>query len=217
MPLQNSVKPNGELVATPVRGTMMGNRGGKFHRDDQTLGKRRWASTHWICCDLHWKDAHHEPMGQGYTSLFFLDEVTALSAGHRPCFFCRRKEAKAFLGERKVGDFDQQLHAERVASKSPLRPSGTSPARGEDLDITCSPLAGKLSEGLRGALPNGTMFEQDGNFYALKNHRLLRWSFSGYTSAISLRPMNLLTPPSIIAILQKFYQPRWHESAHQWD
>ncbi len=98
---------------------MMGNRGGKFHREDKTLGKRRWASTHWICCELHWKDQYHEPMGQGYTSLFFLDEVTALAAGHRPCFFCRRQEAKKFLCERKVGEFDRQLHTERVASKNP--------------------------------------------------------------------------------------------------
>ena len=53
---------------------MMGNRGGKFHRDDKTLGRRRWATHHWICCELYWKGQHHEPMGQGYTSLFVLDE-----------------------------------------------------------------------------------------------------------------------------------------------
>ena len=81
---------------------MMGNRGGKFHRDDKTLGKRRWASQHWICCDMHYKDMKHEAMGKGYTSLFFLDEVTALAAGHRPCFFCRRADAKSFIGGRKV-------------------------------------------------------------------------------------------------------------------
>jgi hypothetical protein len=91
MPLQNRVNPFGEIVATPVRGTMMGNRGGKSHRDDRTLGKRRWTSRHWICCDIHYKNKQHDPMGKYYTSLFFLDEVTALAAGHRPCFFCRRK------------------------------------------------------------------------------------------------------------------------------
>jgi hypothetical protein len=224
MPLQNRVKPNGEIVATPERGTMMGNRGGKFHHDDQTLGKRRWASTHWICCDLKWKDQHHEPMGQGYTSLFFLDEVTALSAGHRPCFYCRRQEAKKFLGDVKVKEFDQQLHTERVA-KSPLRPSGTSPSRAEGgRKLMRSPnLLGELSEGLRGslphaiALPNGTMFERDSTFFALKNQCLLLWSFSGYTKSIPFTPMKVLTPPSIIAILQSGYEPRWHESAKQWD
>ena len=92
MPLQNRVDPWGEIRAVPERGTMLGNRGGRFHRDDRSLGKRRWASHHWICCELHYRDMHHEAMGKGYTSLFFLDEVTALAAGHRPCFFCRRKE-----------------------------------------------------------------------------------------------------------------------------
>src|SRR5436189_117894 len=31
MPLQNRVTPEGEIVATPHRGLMMGNRGGCFH------------------------------------------------------------------------------------------------------------------------------------------------------------------------------------------
>ena len=126
MTLQNRVDPWGRLHAVPERGTLLGNRGGKFHRDGQTLGRRRWASHHWICCELHYKDMHHEPMGHGYTSLFFLDEVTALAAGHRPCFFCRRVEAKAFLGDRRVEDFDRQLHAERL--KLPL-PKGEGGAR----------------------------------------------------------------------------------------
>ena len=97
MPLQNRCDPFGELIATSARGTMMGNRGGKFHRDDRTLGGRRWSSRHWICCDLHYKNKQHDAMGRYYTSVFFLDEVTALAAGHRPCFFCRRKEAQHFL------------------------------------------------------------------------------------------------------------------------
>jgi hypothetical protein len=224
MPLQNRVKPNGELVATPERGTMMGNRGGKFHRDDQTLGKRRWASTHWICCDLHWRNAHHEPMGQGYTSLFFLDEVTALAAGHRPCFYCRRKEAKKFLGNVKVREFDQHLHAEREASKNPhppfghLLPSQEGREKANASAFSRAPSHGRRSrQGDEGSWPQGTMFEIDNNFYALKNQRLLRWSFSGYTKSIAVTDGIVLTPPSIIAILQSGYEPRWHESAKQWD
>ena len=31
-----------------------------------------------------------------YTELFFLDEATALAAGHRPCFECRRTDAQHF-------------------------------------------------------------------------------------------------------------------------
>ncbi len=169
---------------------MMGNRGGKFHRDDKTLGKRRFASTHWICCELHWKGAHHEPMGQGYTSLFFLDEVTALSAGHRPCFFCRRTEAKAFLGEQKVGPFDEALHRQRLAGAH------------------------------EGVPAEGSMVEIEGKPYALKGGKLLRWTPSGYQAAMALpaqRQFKVLTPPLITAILAKGYQPRWHSSAQHWD
>jgi hypothetical protein len=190
MTLQNRVDPWGILHATPERGTMMGNRGGKFHRPDQSLGKRRWASTHWICCDMHYKNMKHEAMGPGYTSLFFLDEVTALSAGHRPCFFCRRKDANAFLGDMRVGEFDLKLHAERISP----------PSAGEIID--------------------GTMIEYLGNAYAVKNQNLLLWSFAGYTSAIPRAHVAnaiTLTPPSIIAILKSGYKPRWHESADQWD
>jgi hypothetical protein len=47
-PLQNRVDPYGELFATPARGAPMGNRGGRLHRSDRTLGRRRWASKQWI-------------------------------------------------------------------------------------------------------------------------------------------------------------------------
>src|SRR5436853_817264 len=96
MTLQNRVDPFGELIAVPARGTLFGNRGGHFHRDDRTLSKRRWASRQWICCVLSFKGRHREVWRDGYTELFFLDEVTALAAGHRPCFECRRADAKAF-------------------------------------------------------------------------------------------------------------------------
>jgi hypothetical protein len=167
---------------------MMGNRGGKFHRDDKTLGKRRWATYHWICCDMHYKNMKHEAMGKGYTSLFFLDEVTALAAGHRPCFFCRRAEAKEFLGERKVNDFDRELHPQRLARHE---------ASVRDL-------------------PDGTMIEHEGKVFAVKGSRLLQWSHSQYGLAIpraSVKKARLLTPPLITAILAKGYQPRWHPSA----
>src|SRR5438477_4384304 len=172
---------------------MMGNRGGKFHRPDRTLGKRRWASRHWICCELHYKNQHHEAMGQGYTSLFFLDEVTALAAGHRPCFFCRRREAKAFLGERRVKEFDSIVHAERLGPRA---------------EVTV------------GELPNGAMVEIDGGAFAIRKGQLLRWSFAGYRLAGLCTPTmrgKLLTPPSIVAILRGHYQPRWHESASTGD
>jgi hypothetical protein len=66
-------------------------------------------------------------------------------------------------------------------------------------------------------LPTGSMLEIETEFYALKSNRLLRWSFSGYTASLPLTNGKVLTPPSIIAILKSGYEPRWHESAHQWD
>ena len=190
MALQNRVDPWGRLLAVAVRGTMMGNRGGKFHRDDKTLGKRRWASTHWICCELHYKSAHREAMGQGYTSLFFLDEVTALAAGHRPCFYCRRAEAKAFLQNCHVDEFDRQLHLER-------------------LDKTHRHIEAPI---------DGVMAEHEGAAYAIKAGHMLLWSFDRYQKAIPLVPhAKLLTPPSIVAILASGYKPRWHPSAQKWD
>jgi hypothetical protein len=188
MTLQNRVHPLGQIETNPARGTMMGNRGGKFHRDDKTLGKRRWASVHWICCDMHYKNMKHEAMGKGYTSLFFLDEVTALAAGHRPCFFCRRADAKNFIGGRKVPEFDRDLHAQRLAR--------------HEADVK--------------DLPDGAMIELEGLAYAVKGSRLLQWFHSQYGLAIprtSIIKARLLTPPLITSILAKGYRPRWHPSA----
>ena len=121
-PLQNRVTPFGEIVAVSAHGTMMGNRGGRLHDDHKRLRRRRWASKAWICCELHFKGWHREVMAprNTYTELFFLDEVTALAAGHRPCFECRRADARAFAAAfpepgARAGRMDEILHAERLA------------------------------------------------------------------------------------------------------
>jgi hypothetical protein len=96
MPLQNRVTPFGDLIDAPARGTLFGNRGGRFHTDAQRLTARRWVSRRWICCVLDFKNPHRNVWGRFYNELFFLDEPTALAAGHRRCFECRRKDAQAF-------------------------------------------------------------------------------------------------------------------------
>ena len=125
MPLPNRVDPFGDLFATPARGTLFGNRGGKFHRDDKTLGSRRWVSRQWICCVLKFKGRQRNVWGRYYTELFFLDEVTAFAAGHRPCFECRRQDAERFAAlfsgkkQRALADaMDRVLHAERLDGKA---------------------------------------------------------------------------------------------------
>jgi hypothetical protein len=201
VPLQNRVTPFGELVAALARGTMFGNRGGRFHRDDQTLGTRRWASRQWICCVLQFKGRRHPVWRDRYTALFFLDEVTALSAGHRPCFECRRGDAKAFAekwAQAKGGtiphapEMDEVLHAERLRGR-----------------------AKRTHEMPAGDLPDGAFIAVAGNAHAVRGSQLLRWTESGYTGTIA-RPRGVatvLTPPSMVAALRAGYTPQWHPSA----
>lgn len=193
MPLQNRVNPYGEIVKSGARGTMMGNRGGKFHRDDQTLGKRRWSSRHWICCDLYWKGVHHEPMGKGYTSLFFLDEVTALAAGHRPCFYCRRKPAQLFLS---LADPPLMADAaDRIVDEQ---------RRGPRPEVAVE------------GLPDGAMIDAGKGPLAVKGNAFLTWSFEGYSEGPPRRSVmkaRLLTPRLYVGILARGFQPRWHPSA----
>ena len=125
MPLQNRVSPFGELFVTHARGTLLGNRGGKFHTDDRKLTGRRWVSRQWICCVLEFNNRQRDVWGRYYTELFFLDEVTAFAAGHRPCFECRRKDAdtfaRLFSGKKKRATapaMDEILHAERLDGKA---------------------------------------------------------------------------------------------------
>jgi hypothetical protein len=204
VPLQNRVDPFGNLIATPARGTLMGNRGGRFHRDDQTLGKRRWASRQWICCVLRFKNRHHEVWRDRYTALFFLDEVTALAAGHRPCFECRRADAKAFA----------EKWAQSKRGAVPRAPA-------MDLILQSERLDGRVKrahEMPMQDLPDGaflTLEDRPRVAFALRGSHLLRWSESGYVEKVA-RPRGVaqvLTPPSIVNVLAAGYQPQWHPTA----
>lgn len=200
MPLQSRVSPFGDLFADNSRGTLMGNRGGRIHDAQRKLGTRRWASKQWICCKLDFNNRHRTVWGDSYTELFFLDEVTAFAAGHRPCFECRRKEAEAFAsvfsGKRErasAATMDNLLHAERLAGKAKRR-------HRRAID----------------ALPDGAMIAREGAAFALKGESLLRWTPEGY-AARERRPaaiaVDVLTPPSILAVLAAGYRPLWHPSA----
>jgi hypothetical protein len=200
MSLQNRVTPFGEFVATLARGTMMGNRGGRLHGAQRQLGTRRWASKQWICCKLDFSDRHRTVWGDGYTELFFLDEVTAFTAGHRPCFECRRKDAERFgalfLGQKiraRAAAMDKILHAERLDGKAKR--------------VHCRALD---------ALPDGAMIVVDGAPFAVRGDYLLRWTPTGY--AVTQRRqrgimVDMLTPPAMLAVLTRGYAPHWHPSA----
>lgn len=106
MPRQNRVTPFGDIIATPARGTLMGNRGCLHDASGRESGRAsgRLVRTHkpgcnaWIYCLLEFKGRRRELMHPGrYTELFFLDEATALAAGHRPCAECQRGRYNEFM------------------------------------------------------------------------------------------------------------------------
>ena len=94
-PLRNRVTPFGEIIETPARGTFFGNRGDLAKGVYRLKETPRWSTRGWIICDLK-KDLRerHLMRPRGYTKLYFLDEATALAAGHRPCGQCRRAPAR---------------------------------------------------------------------------------------------------------------------------
>ena len=195
-PLQNRSAPDGTLHAVPDRGLMMGNRGGRLHRPDGSLGTARWRSRAWICCLTEFRGRHRRVMGEGYTEIFFLDEATALAAGHRPCFECRRTEARAFAAAwgdggppPRAAEMDRILHAERLAP----------------------PRAVAFA-----TLPAGAIFSDAGSFYLRTAAGAMRWSFAGYAPARSFDPREIVaavTVPSVRAVLAAGYRPRLHPSA----
>ena len=172
----------------------MGNRGGRLHRDDQTLGRSRWKTKHWLICVCEFKGRRRDVWGKFYTELFFLDEPTALAAGHRPCFECRRQAAKAFIAAfpgapRGVEAMDEALHGERVESARK-----------------------RLWRARLGDLPDGAMIARDGRSYAVRSRALLPWSFAGYGAPAPLDAdtfVDVLTPPSTVAALKGGYEPLW--------
>ena len=182
----------------------MGNRG-VLHGTNKEL-KRLCKTKAWIICLLEFKGRKRELMSpNAYTELFFLDEVTALAAGHRPCAECRRSRYNEFRkawmdGNQWKGnsairapEMDEVLHRERIEG---------------DNKVTWS---GRLLD-----LPHGTMFEFDQKSYALCDGKILEWSFGGYSSADQEafpETVDVLTPRSVVNSLATGFRPEFHASA----
>jgi hypothetical protein len=210
MAKQNRVTPFGAIIATPARGSLMGNRG--VLHDDAGRIRRPWQVRRWIACRLDFKDRKRSIMAAGqYTELFFLDDATALAAGHRPCAECRRARFNAFCAAWRLAhqgtsdspwptaeEIDRQLHAERPV-----------PDRSKQTHLAA------LDE-----LPDGvfiTLAESQVQAYLVWGNTLLPWSPAGYREA-RRRPANrevmVLTPKSTVAAIRAGYQPEIHRSAN---
>ena len=190
MPRQNRVTPLGEIIAHEARGLVYGNRG-CLHDEDGRI-RRRYAGKLWISCRLRFKDRRRRPLMQPgrYTELFFLDEATALAAGHRPCAECRREDYNRFVelwpGALPAGAgapaINDQLHAERLG--------GHHDAPYDDL-------------------PDGVFVLHDGEAWLVRGDELRRWTPAGYDDAV-LRPAGtavVVTPSSLVTVLARGWRP----------
>ena len=203
MPHQNRVTPFGDIIATPERGTMYGNRGCLV--DGRGLIMRQFKEIRWLICVLDFKERRHPMMAPGrYTGLFFLDEATALAAGHRPCAECQRGRFNLFREDwakanpkitsefrPKATAIDAFLHQERLGPRA-----------------VCTSLDG---------LPNGIFLtDNDVDAHLLLEGKLLRWTSGGYkiTNPDRLNfPAKILTPASVVNALSAGYPVDIHPSA----
>ncbi|HEY8771465.1 MAG TPA: hypothetical protein VIM03_13045 [Thermoleophilaceae bacterium] len=197
MPLQNRVTPLGELVADPGRGLVYGNRG--CLHDETGRIRRSYNGKRWIACRLQFRGWQRQLLLQPgrFTELFFLDEATALAAGHRPCALCRREDydrlgpvwRELHPGQAGADAVDAQLHTERVApgARTQLRHKA------------------RLDE-----LPDGAFVLQEGAPWLVLGSHLVSWTTEGYVTPRP-RPVGqqvlLITPPSLVSVLRAGWQP----------
>src|SRR5688572_22803835 len=207
MPRQNRVTPFSSIVAASARGTLTGNRG-CLHDDHEHI-RRHSQGTRWIVCLLEFKGRKRNLMTPGhYTELFFLDEATALAAGHRPCAECQRERFTKFrdlwaaanpelaAGTRRPAAtvLDLALHNERTATIN-------------HGDGRCMSIE---------SLPDGVFVaDAEHNAYLVWSGQLLRWSPAGYArpTAPLHFPARVLTPASVVRTLAAGYPAGIHDSA----
>jgi hypothetical protein len=197
MPLQNRVDPWGRLHAVEERGAWMGNRG-VLHDASRRI-VRPWRLKAWILCRLEFKGRRREVFAPGrYSELFFLDEASAFSAGHRPCAECNRERFNAFKrawpSGAKAAEIDSALHAERIAG-------GKKASYEAHLD----------------ELPDGVMIERDGAALLVRGEALYPWSFAGYRAPVPKPPgatsVRVLTPRSMVHAIAHGLRPQVDPSA----
>lgn len=211
-PLPNRIDPFGAAHAVTAKGGWTGNRG-PIHDGWRIV--RRAATDGWVCCLLHFQNRRRVVMTPNrWTELFFLDEATAFAAGHRPCFFCRRRDAQHFAAAWGAGadlgraarapEMDAVLKTERRHAGR-LRPGEVRALRRE---LPPAP----------DVIPRGAMVATDvggdaPTAFIWTGARFLRWSFDGYAPGDPAGEARLLTPPSVVAAFRAGYAPQLHPSA----
>jgi hypothetical protein len=213
MSRQNRVTPFGEIIAHEARGTLMGNRGCLHDATDRPL--RQYKTKAWLICKLEFKNRHRTIMApREYTELFFLDEATALTAGHRPCAECNRPLFRNFAmhwdaanpqvangAPITTGIIDTQLHHERLTDAHYQRDKRK-----------------RVYHEVIDALPDGCFitYGADTTAYLIYQEQLFPWSAAGYGTPIK-RPKGVevavLTPQSTVRALAHGYVPMVHPTA----
>jgi hypothetical protein len=204
MPLQNRINPMGELEAIKSRGAFLGNRGIIHNEQKKIISSFKIKG--WVTCRLEFKGRKRELMAKGrYTELFFLDEATALSAGHRPCAECRRKRYNEFKlkwlqanesllinDSTSIASIDKIIHQDRIYKKQKV-----------------------TYQDKMNLLPKGTMIQINSINYLIWNNKVFKWTFEGYEiSNIDITNNNVivLTPKSYVEMFKKGFVPTVHNS-----
>jgi hypothetical protein len=197
MALQNRVTPKGDIISTNARGAWLGNRGVIHNAEKQIV--RPFKIKAWIICMLEFRGRHREVMTPDrWTELFFLDEATAFSAGHRPCFQCRYADHQRFKtawlkGNPEYGfdektsviEIDKILQTERINR-------GQKVTYKEDIH----------------SLPDGAFIELAGEPWLVYQNKIYHWTPAGYNDSQAidvLGEVTVLTPKSIVKAFNAGY------------
>ena len=145
-----------------------------------------------------------------YTELFFLDEATALAAGHRPCAECQRERFNIFR--------ENWAKANPAMARTPRPAAPTLDAFLHRERIATSGQTHRLCTSIKN-LPDGAFVTDDEQIaYLVLNNRLLRWSPAGYeyppVRTIQY-PVRVLSPVSVVRTLAVGFPVSVHSSAFQ--
>jgi hypothetical protein len=198
----NRVAPDGSTHAVADRGQFWGNRGRLLNARGEVA--RHAQGQNWIICVLEFKGRHRTQWRPDrLTELYFLDEPTALAAGHRPCEECRHHDYQRFKaawaqahpdGAADAHQIDRPLHADRILD-------GVHRAHRAD------PVS----------LPDGVIVEHDDRFWLLRGDRAHEWTFGGYARERSRGGLpsmvTVRTPMATVETLRAGYLPQYHRTS----